>query len=189
MKTPRILLTFYSRSGNTERVAFEIARDLGKLGIDCDVEPLEECMRRRRGVLGWLRTALAAVLARPADLQPIRRDPADYDLAVLGTPIWAGGVSTPMRAFLLAHRKALRHVAFFLTYGGAARARAIRQLTRLSRQAPVAELAVRARDLAPGAHHAGVKAFVVAIAGALGVVPRRVATPCVPSREHNQVLA
>lgn len=177
MASPRVLIVFFTRSGNTERVAFEVARDVGKLGIACDVEPLAERVRRRHGLVGFVRSARDALLARPADLRPLRRAPSAYDLVIVGTPIWATSVSTPVRTFLTAHRTEIKRLAVFLTFGGAGKRRVFRQMSHIATRAAVATLAIRERDLVCEIHHSDVKQFVVSIANVVGVLPRVVATP------------
>ena len=41
----------------------------------------------------------------------------DYDLVVLGTPVWAGRCSSVMRTFLKAHGRKLERVAYVVTRG------------------------------------------------------------------------
>ncbi len=189
MANPAVLIVFYTRSGSTERIAFEIARDVAKLGVRCDVEPLDETVRRRHGPLGYLRTGRDALLGRPAQLRPIRRDPSDYDLVVVGTPVWAASVSTPVRSFLEEHRADISQLAVFLTHGGTGQRRVLRQVSRLATRDAVANLAIRERDLVCEIHQADVKEFVVHLAAALGVLPRAVATRRRPLAESADAYA
>lgn len=51
----------------------------------------------------------------PAEILPLLHELQDYDLVLFGTPVWAGHVSSPVRACLDAQRNSLRRVAFFCT--------------------------------------------------------------------------
>ncbi len=42
-------------------------------------------------------------------------DPADYDLVILASPIWAGTVSSPMRGYMTENREKLNRTAVFLS--------------------------------------------------------------------------
>ena len=109
----RALVAFYSRSGVTRHVAHQLARRLG-----ADLLELRD-VRPRDGMLGYMRSALEAMHGTLPDIAHKLIDPADYALVLLGTPVWASHVSSPMRRFLHDNAGALRRrVAFFCTMGG-----------------------------------------------------------------------
>lgn len=141
----RTLIVYYSRTGNTKRAALELARKL-----DADVEELTD-RKSRRGLFGYLRSGLEAALDREGDIAPPTRDPAEYDVVVLGTPTWNAAVSSPMRTYLRGHLRGAKALAFFCTCGGTGSARVLRQMTELAggRQ-PVAAMVLRERDLSGG---------------------------------------
>lgn len=132
-----VLLVFYSRSGRTRSVARVLAASL-----ECDAEELIDATDRR-GVRGYLRSALDALLRRPVQLAALKADPLQYDLVIVGTPVWDAAVSAPVRAFLRDYGGQLHRVAFFLTYGGSGARRVFRQMRRLAGRKPLATLAVR----------------------------------------------
>lgn len=129
----KVLVVYYSRTGHTRRVAHAIAH----YGGDWDYEPLVETVDRS-GVRGWVRTLVDATLVRPSDLLPTRRDPADYELVVVGAPVWAGHVATPVRSWLLAHRRRLPPLALFCTLHRGEGEPAIAEMARLAERRPVA---------------------------------------------------
>ncbi|MGZ7117051.1 MAG: flavodoxin family protein [Methanobacterium sp.] len=91
MKT---LVVFYSRTGTTRRVAEEISENL-----DGDMEELRD-KQNRSGAAGYMRSLINALRRTPADLEDIKNDPSIYELVIIGTPIWAGKISTPIRAYI-----------------------------------------------------------------------------------------
>lgn len=106
-----LLVAYYSRSGNTARVGHALAE---RLGAD------ELAIKDLRGdgrVTVW-----RATLDRLLGTLPPIADPAvpleDYDLVVLGTPVWGGRPASPMRRFLHDHGARLAQAAFFCTMGG-----------------------------------------------------------------------
>lgn len=108
----RALVAFYSRTGVTRHVAHQLARRLG-----ADLLEIRDA-RPRDGMLGYMRSALEAMQASMPDIAHKFIDPADYGLVLLGTPVWASHVSSPMRRFLHDHAGGLRRrVAFFCTMG------------------------------------------------------------------------
>ncbi len=96
-------------------------------------------------------------------------DPKDYDLVVVGTPIWNASVSSPVRTYLAANHGRIPRVAFFCTHGGSGSARVLRQMSEICAQPPVATLVLRTDEVRRGAIAAQVRAF----ASALTATPTR----------------
>ncbi len=167
----RILIVLYSRSGNTAQLADEIREKLELSGTQPDIERLGELHDKRRGVVGFLRSGLGARLAHTTELKPLEHDPANYDLVAIGTPVWAGSVSVPVRAFLEEHRGRLKQVAFFLSCGSTGQRRVFRQMAELCLREPVARLGVRERALRRGTYRAELRAFAEQLAAVVARPP------------------
>ena len=105
----KILTVYYSRSGNTEKVAQEIASNLNS-----DLERINDLKDRERTFNGWL---IAGKDASQKSMTEIgyTKNPDDYDLVIIGTPVWAWTMSPAIRAYL--NENSFRKVAFFCTYG------------------------------------------------------------------------
>ena len=114
----KILIIYYSRTGRTRKVAERLAALL-----KADLEPLIES-GARRGFWGYLRAGRDAILKRPSTLKPLTHTPADYDLILLGTPIWAFTLCPAVRTFLEQYAPSIRRAALFCTHGGGGPARA-----------------------------------------------------------------
>jgi hypothetical protein len=82
---------------------------------------------------------------------------------VIGTPVWAWSVSSPVRAYLTANKDRLPAVAFFCTLGGAGSETAFAQMQDIVGKAPRATCAITARDIAAGGEGAQVSAFARAL--------------------------
>ena len=148
------LVVFYSRTGFTKLVAEALMKELG-----ADVEQLVDT-RGRAGLLGYLRSGFDGTFGRLTELKPLSRDPATYGLVVVGTPVWNGFVSSPVRTFLAQNKAMLHQVAFFCTYGGSGNERTFRQMATVCEKAPVATMAVRDREVGDAMLHARIRAFV-----------------------------
>lgn len=161
----RILLVYYSRTGYTRKVAMEIAAACG-----CDVEELRDAVGRC-GPVGYARSVFEAVSRFDTLLQPTERDPADYGLVIVGTPIWFWNLSSPVRTWVRRHRARLHEVAFFCTCGSSGERRALAEFEALCGTA-VASLALTDRQIDAGQHSVKVAGF----AGHLAPAGRRRAT-------------
>jgi flavodoxin len=129
------IVVFYSMRGTTKKVAERIAG-----ALQCDLEEIKE-PGSRKGLFGLLksgREALRKVL--PPICEP-GKDPGGYDLVVLGTPVWAGTMASPMRSFLSKYGHRIKKAAFFCTAGGSA-GRTFREMEAASGHAGAAELAL-----------------------------------------------
>jgi flavodoxin len=159
----RTLVVYYSLTGHTRHVAERIADR-----CNADTEEIKD-LNSRTGAWAMLSSGREALLRRPASIQPTRIDPGRYDLVVLGTPIWAWTMSSPMRAYIIQHAARLNRVAFFCTEGGIGGERAFAHMSALVGARPVATLEVTESDLKTGAEEDKLQRFIAAIAGTSGV--------------------
>lgn len=106
-----ILCVYYSRTGCTEKLMREIAGELG-----CEIVALEDGVRRS-GLGGWLLSGLQAVSRKvpPVKKPETRLALKEYDMVIIGTPVWAGRCSAPVRSFLLQFGEELKRVSYAIT--------------------------------------------------------------------------
>ena len=149
-----ILVVCFSRSGYTRRIAQQMATALG-----ADLEIIRE-RHSRQGLLGYWRSAHQALRETVIPLDPGTLHPKDYALVVVGTPVWAGNISSPIRAFLAQHRDDLLRVAFFCTQGGSGAPKVLDRMAALSDQSPVATTFFSDAEIDDGRHADRLKAFV-----------------------------
>lgn len=154
MRNPKTLLVYYSRTGTTHLVAEAIAAVL-----HCDIEEIVDT-KDRRGLLGFLRALFDASRRTLTTLKPTRYDPANYDLVIVGTPVWNASVSIPVGTYLTMHRGRLRNVAFFCTFGGRGSRRALQQMTDACGMKPLDVLAITEGAVRRGEHTRQVQCFV-----------------------------
>jgi flavodoxin len=114
MKT---LLVYYSRTGFTKQVAEAI-----KDKLDCDIEELVD-QKDRSGAIGWVGAGRDAARKAKTQIDEPRYNPADYDLVIIGTPVWVGICAVAVRTYLERFKDELREVAVFTTQGSKERQR------------------------------------------------------------------
>lgn len=90
----RVLVAFYSRTGNTRRVAEAIAERL-----KADMEEIRD-VGSRSGVPGFFRSGYEALAGKLPEIQQVYRRPDEYDLVLIGSPVWVGRPSSPIRSYL-----------------------------------------------------------------------------------------
>lgn len=107
MKT---LVVFYSRSGSTKTIAKILAK---KLNADLD-EIIDHS--NRSGIKGWLLAGRDAMKKSLTEIS-VKKNPKNYDLVVIGTPIWVGASTPAFRTYLTQFKKDLKKAAVFTTSG------------------------------------------------------------------------
>ena len=108
----RILCIYYSRTGNTKQAMTEIAE-----ALDCELLEVQD-KTNRSGAIGALRCGLDAMRkkTRPLTRVGASRALSDYELIVIGTPIWAGRCSSVIRALLKRRGFEMTNVAYVITH-------------------------------------------------------------------------
>lgn len=151
MKT---LIVFYSRSGNTRKVAQAIA---AKLGAD-----LEEIIdpKDRSGALGWMAAGKDATFKSATPIKPVEKDPGLYDRVIVGTPVWAFTMASPVRTYLTQHGKGIKQAAFFCTLGGSGDKRTFEDMQGLCGKEPLATAAILEKDIKKDSFGPAIETFV-----------------------------
>jgi menaquinone-dependent protoporphyrinogen IX oxidase len=157
MAARKILVVFYSRSGTTRMVAKALAADL-----KCDAEEIV-ATKNRAGFVGIMRSLIEAMRQRPAQIAATRFNPSSYDLVVIGTPVWAWSVSSPIRAYLIDNNKNFPQVAFFCTLQHRGDETTFAQMQDLAGKVPRTKVAFRTHDVIAGRLRSGLVEFIRAL--------------------------
>lgn len=153
-KNADTLVVFYSPTGFTRRVAEEIARQ-----HRFDIEEIGD-RKSRTEPFGALRSVVEALARIPARHLPTKRAAKAYELVIVGTPIWAAHVSSPIRAYLREQGCAMGNVAFFCTYGGAGAATVMKEMKSLCHAEPRSTLDARDEEINGGQYRRRVAEFL-----------------------------
>jgi flavodoxin len=153
----RALVVYYSRTGYTRRIAEEIAR-----ALTCDICPIQE-EKARHGLPGYLRSVYEAVRRKQPTIAALACDPGQYDVIVIGTPVWGWSLSSPVRAFVQRYGHRFARVAFFCTMGGSGAQKVFGELQQIVRMAPVATLGLTDTEIDAQTHLQKVDRFTTAL--------------------------
>jgi len=144
----KTVVVFYSRTGNTKRIGNDIAKEL-----NADVDEIKT-LKNYKGVWGYLRAGFQATFGWSPRINT-EKNPMDYDIVIIGTPVWAG-LSSPVRAYLAKNK--FKKVAFFCTLGGRGFKRAFRHMETLAGK-PVSVLFVYEKELKDNSYKEKLKEF------------------------------
>ena len=131
-----LLIVYHSRTGYTRRIARHLA---DRLGADLDEIRIVQPMH---GALGYAACAIEAMAGLAPALRPMRHRPADYDLVIVGTPVWFWSLSSPVRSWLETFGSRGKRFAFFCTMGGSGASRVFAAMKELTGREPLATLAL-----------------------------------------------
>jgi flavodoxin len=163
LSTSRVLVVYYSRTDTTRKVAEELQHDL-----NADIEEIID-KKNRGGSIGWLMAGRDAGNKTLTEILDLSRDPSNYDLVVIGSPVWNDTVSTPIRTYLTKYRGSLSKVAFFTTHDSE-ETNAIHDMEEILGIEPVAYVQLRRKqDVDSGNLHMRLKAFLEKINQSLNI--------------------
>ncbi|MCD6456998.1 MAG: flavodoxin family protein [Methanophagales archaeon] len=154
MKT---LVVVYSRTGNTLSVAKRIAGEL-----EADLEVIED-KTDRKGILGFLRSGYEALRKKVPPIAEPKHNPGDYELVIIGTPIWAGRISSPVRAYLLRFHGHFGQMAFFATSAGGGHGKALDEMAEFTAAKPLATVEITSDHVRRGKEVEALKPFLEAV--------------------------
>lgn len=153
----RTLVVFYSRTGMTKKVGEAIAKQLS-----CEIEEIFDT-KKRDGFLGYLVSGWDAAREKLTVLKEIKKDPKEYDLVIIGTPVWFFNIAPPIRTYIVHNQDRLKNVAFFVTCGGSGGKGVLEKMARLYGKKPNAILALREKEIKTGEFLPKVENFVAGL--------------------------
>ena len=110
----KILIVYYSLTGNTQFIA-ETLRD----SIEADVlelKPIKELNADSGSRFMW--GGYQSKMKIKPKLMDFDINPLEYDLIILGTPVWAWDISPPMRSFLSKFDLTSKKVVLWMCHAG-----------------------------------------------------------------------
>ncbi len=127
MKT---LIVYFSWSGITARVAKKIAELL-----PADLEEIKCPEYKNLFVVFWL---MLFARNKELTLAPLKNNPADYDLVIVGAPTWAGRPPRPVIIYLNRYARHFKQAAFFSTSADPREQQVLKTMEAVSGKSPVA---------------------------------------------------
>ena len=110
----KILIVYYSLTGNTQFIA-EALRDTIEADI-LELKPIKELKPGSGTRFMW--GGFQSTMKKKPELMDFDINPLEYDLIILGTPVWAWNISPPMRSFLSKFDFTGKNVALWMCHAG-----------------------------------------------------------------------
>ena len=157
----KALVVFYSRTGNTRKVAGSIASEL-----KCDIEEIIDT-KNRSGIFGYMLAGMDSSLKKSSTIKELQKDTSSYDLVIIGSPVWAWNVPAPLRAYLSKEKNNLKKIAFFCTMDGNDSSGLFGEMKKLAGKEPIRMLDVRSSEVKDENYLGKVGEFVDYLSSAL----------------------
>jgi flavodoxin len=153
---PKILVVYYSRTGNSKKVAEILQKELG-----CDIEEII-AQSSYAGIKGYIRAAREGIGKIAAKINPASKNAADYDIVIVGGPVWGRIISSPIRAYLEQNKDKIKNMASFCTMGGD-KGKSFQETERICNKSLVAKIAIKAWHIASGKAEEQIKSYCATI--------------------------
>jgi flavodoxin len=150
----KALVVFYSMTGNTKEVAVHISEVL-----NCDVEEIFD-VKPRKGFFGFVKSGIESLFKIMPEIKQTEIDPKDYDLVIIGTPVWIGNMASPIRTYLFKNNEKINNAAFFCTIKGNNDKKVFLEMERICESNPVACLSLKDKEIKQEKHIKKVKQFI-----------------------------
>ncbi|MFL0250038.1 flavodoxin family protein [Clostridium neuense] len=111
MDDTKILVVFFSKTGNTKQVAESISKS-----FNCDIEEIRE-KTNRKGIFKTIIEIKDAILGNETTICNTQKDPSEYDVVIIGTPVWASHITPAIRSYVSKNKDKIKCTAFFNTHG------------------------------------------------------------------------
>lgn len=111
-----MLVVFYSLEGNTRFIADNIASAAG-----ADLLELKPEKEITKGFMKYFWGGKQVMMRETPRLQPLGKNPGEYDLLFIGTPVWSFTYSPPVNSFFSAAKPAGKKIAVFCSHSGGMR--------------------------------------------------------------------
>ena len=150
----KALVAYYSRTGNTKKVAEAIAK-----AVTADTEEIIS-IKKRKGLFNYLLSGREAMRKISAKIEPVKKNPEDYDIVIIGTPIWGFAVSSPIRAYAEYCKGKVKKTAFFSTAGGSSAKNTFNDLSSIIGIKPCGTIELKTSEVKTSSYFQKLKTFI-----------------------------
>jgi len=116
---------YYSRTGKTRFVAEKVSSEL-----KADIEEVVD-LKNRSGRFGFLKAGYDATRGNETKIGETQKSPSEYDLIVIGTPVWNSRPASAIRTYLKRNDFSEKKVAIFCTNEGIGKEKALERTKAL----------------------------------------------------------
>ncbi|WEU40415.1 MAG: NAD(P)H-dependent oxidoreductase [Candidatus Odinarchaeum yellowstonii] len=151
----KTLVIFYSRTGRTKTIAERVSELL-----NCELEEVVD-LKKRTGILGFLRAGKDAFLKKKTIIKEPLKNPGEYDLLIIGSPVWAGNLPPAIRTYIDKFTSQLPRLALIGTCSGKGNSSKIAvEIEKISGKKLSAIVEVTAKEVSEKKYEAKIQDFI-----------------------------
>ncbi|MEI6835697.1 MAG: flavodoxin [Candidatus Falkowbacteria bacterium] len=106
------IIIYYSLDGNVKLLSETMAQEIG-----ADILPLQLKRAIKTGTfMKYFWGGRQVIMKSTPELEALTLNPNDYDLIIIGTPVWASNYTPAIRSFLLNNQLSHKKIALFCSH-------------------------------------------------------------------------
>ncbi|MBR9704557.1 hypothetical protein GOV12_04040 [Candidatus Pacearchaeota archaeon] len=139
----KILIIYYSRTGTTRILAEEMA-----FLLKAETEEIID-KKNRMGAMGWLGSGKDATFNRLTRIIDLKKNLIDYDLIIVGGPVWNSAITPAIRTFLSQNKQVFigKGLCYFCTHATSSVGKTYSQMEDVTGAKPMATYDTSTKDV------------------------------------------
>lgn len=135
----KILIAYYSRTKNTEKIAKKLQQEL-----NCDLEKIDD-LNQHKGIVGWIKGGYKSNRNKGCKIKKIEKNPENYDLTIIGSPVWASNIASPIITYIKNNK--FNKIACFVTCNKGGDEKAINNVEKLTSKKLMAKMSLNKKTI------------------------------------------
>lgn len=125
----------------TKKIAQYLAEKLS-----ADIEEIVD-KQDRNGAMGYILAGRDVLQKKLTEIEPTKKNPADYDLVIIGTPVWVGTMAVAVRTYLEKYKSSINQLAIFTAQGGSQEQKVFQEIETLLKKKAQAKVWIRTKEV------------------------------------------
>ena len=133
----KILLIYYSRTGYTKKIMNYLSEK-----TKSDIEEIKED-KDRSGIIEYIKSGYESLTKKKPEIHELKNDPADYEMVVIGSPVWASRMASPVRTFMTKYKNDINKAIFITCQKGTVNGKAFDDMEETLEKKEIKSLGLR----------------------------------------------
>lgn len=109
----KMLVIYFSLDGHNEKIAKFIEKE-----FKADIQKIETLKKLPSGFFKYFIGGMMTVLGIKPQVKPLEKNPEDYDIIIMCSPVWASNFAAPFNSIVSKYNFNNKKIVLFCTYLG-----------------------------------------------------------------------